>query len=220
MDLSREILTFVFDVELGGLERVGAVVMGDHEEAGRGVGGDAEAFAELGLVLLLEEAAAVDEDREIGAARVVDAGLLLVGARRAVPRSMADEVGAGGEADHADALRVDVPFLGVGADEPERALQVTGRGSRRAASHRPSACGSASRMPADAEAVEPFADARAFVLGRQEPVAAARADDDRGAGRSRSSFRRCSSFSYVLLRSPGSSRLPSASLALHHLAPQ
>ena len=106
VEFRLDVLALVFEVEAGGFDRVRVVVVRDHEEARRGVGRHAEAFAELGLVLLLEEAAAVDEDREVRATRVVDAGLLFVGARRAVPGRVADEIGAGGEADQDGLLQI------------------------------------------------------------------------------------------------------------------
>ena len=113
-------------------------------------------------------------------AGIVDAGLLGERARGAVPRGVADEVGAGGEADDPDSLRVDLEFIRTVTHDPQGALEVLygvvggdGLVGRRGAV--------AEEHGGHADLVQPFADPGAFVDRGEEPVAPAGADDDAGA---------------------------------------
>ena len=180
VEFGRQVESLVGEVEFGGFKRIIAVIVGDDEEAGRRVCRYGEPIEEFLRVLFVEKAAAVDEEHEVGPARVVDAVLLHIGAGGATPGGVAREVGAGGEPDHADALRINVPFLRVGADKAERPLQILdGKAvSRRLVSGRHTVADEDARH---ADAIKPFADALAFIRGRKEPIAATGADDNRGA---------------------------------------
>ena len=105
-------------VELHRLLRMKGVIQpGAHEKRRRGVGGD--------LVHVHPRPAGVDHHVEIRpAALLVDRVLrvrLSVVEVRFDPRAL---LAAGGETHHADAVRVDVPFLGVGANDPHALLRV------------------------------------------------------------------------------------------------
>src|SRR5277367_5637192 len=79
-----EALLLVGEIEHGGLDGVGFVVVGDEEEGGWRVGRYAEAGAEPGLIGLIEEAAAVDHDDEVGPGIGIVFWLLRIGAISAV----------------------------------------------------------------------------------------------------------------------------------------
>ncbi len=88
------------------------------------------------------------------------------------------EVSAGGEAEDADALGIDVPFGGVLADDAHGALGVLqggvgfgiGAGAGDAVLH---------EHAGDAGGVEPVADLGAFEIDGEDVVAASGKDDDR-----------------------------------------
>src|SRR5712672_2865217 len=91
------------------------------------------------------------------------------------------QVGSCGEAEDADAMRVDVPFGGVLANYAERALGILesrgGFGIR-------AGVGDAilQKDAGDADGGEPVADFGAFEVDSQDAVAAAGKDDYGGAG--------------------------------------
>ena len=180
MNFRREVLALVGEVEFGGFNGVIAVVMSNHEEAGRGIRGHAHAFGEVLLGFFVEEAATIDKEREVRTTGIIDPVFLGIGAGGAIPGSVAYEIGSGRKADDADALWIYIPLRRTMADDAECTLQVLdgivgrhgfiGRG-----------CAVAQENARDADAVEPFANARAFIRRGEEPVTAARADDDGGA---------------------------------------
>ena len=85
---------------------------------------------------------------------------------------------AGGEADDADFLRINLPLGSVGADGANRLLGVEERHVRTSGWKTVF-----EDYAGDAVCVEPGGDAVAFALGHQAAVAAAGADDDRRAVR-------------------------------------
>ncbi len=91
------------------------------------------------------------------------------------------EVGSGGEAEYADAIRIDVPFGGVGADEADGALCVLKGGGRfwiwAGVGH-----AIFEKDAGDAAGSEPVADFGAFEIHREDVIAAAGENDDGGAG--------------------------------------
>src|ERR1043165_8544818 len=74
------------------------------------------------------EMSGIEQDREVGTAtlgvRAIDGA---VQARLKMRADRRDEMAAGGEPDHADLVRVDVPFRGARPDQAERALGVLQR---------------------------------------------------------------------------------------------
>ncbi len=98
--------------------------MRDHKKCGGSVLREFEAGSELRFVFAIEEAAAVDEDKKIGRALIVELVVLGECAGRAIPSDVACEVCACGEAEDADALGVDAPFDGVVPENADGPLSV------------------------------------------------------------------------------------------------
>lgn len=163
---------FALQIEHGGRDRILTIVMGAGEEHGRHVGRHGEAMLELGRLFEFNKTAAVDHDAEIGQLRFCDA----------ITGEVREQVSSRAEAEQADALGVEVPFLGMLAHEGESlggildglfmgcGLVAGGR-----AIFEQEAC--------DADAIEPFTDLRALMHGREKDVTAARCDDHAGTVR-------------------------------------
>src|SRR5262249_9127062 len=136
-------------------------------------------------LLLRLEVAGVAPDREVRpATHVIDRVLLLVAALVDVRCRRHGEMAAGGEADEADALRVDAPLLCTSADQADSALGVQQWAERWFALHVPGAP-RAAVLEDDARhalRIQPRGDFLAFKFPEEIVVPAARADDHRRAG--------------------------------------
>ena len=98
---------------------------------------------------------------------------------------------AGGESEHADLVRIDVPLGGVQAHESHRPLRILQRRLRLRVDatvavplpRRPRARHAVLQQHArDAVRRQPVADLGALEIDREDLIAAAGKDDDRGAG--------------------------------------
>ncbi len=117
----------------GGVFDVDGVVFGLEEEGGRGVVGGAQvrvgAEDDAGFLVRLwnggSEIAGVDDDGEVWAAGEF-IGRVDIGVETLVEAGAegGGEMAAGGEAEDADAVGVEVPLGCVGTDEGHRALRV------------------------------------------------------------------------------------------------
>src|SRR5262249_39791321 len=87
------------------------------------------------------------------------------------------EMPAGGEAPDADALRVEVPFFGAGADGADRALDILER-CRMMVARRDTILEHERRH---ALLIEPFCDLLAFMVHSEKLIPAAGTDNDRCA---------------------------------------
>src|SRR5262249_14529658 len=92
MNLGGTLVLLILDVEHCRLNRIGFLVVGHEKKRRRRIGGNTEAFAEFALVILVEKSAAVDEDQEIRAARVVKFSDLRISPRRSIPCHMARQI--------------------------------------------------------------------------------------------------------------------------------
>ena len=167
----------------GGVFYVDWVVFCLNDEGGRGLGGGMDVELVEVAVFGVGEVAGVDDDGEVGAAGLlvggVDGGVepfVVVGAEGD------GEVGSGGEAEDADAVGIDLPFSGVGADQAYGALRVVeGCGGF---GHVGAGVGDAvlEQDAGDAFGVEPVADFSAFEVDGENVVSAAGEDDYGCAG--------------------------------------
>jgi hypothetical protein len=187
------------DVELGwdlgvfesaevdkGVFYVDGIVFGLEKEGRRRVLIGSEDGVELFAIGLGGEIAGVDDEGEVGAS--VDGGVdvgcggsgfdvLVVG----MGAEEDGEVGAGGEADDADFVGIDVPVGGVGAGDAHGLLRVfeVGRVGRVAAFFGHTVF---DEEAGDADGVEPVADIEAFAIPCEDAIATAGKDEDGGMG--------------------------------------
>jgi hypothetical protein len=104
---------------------VDGIVLGLEQEGGWGVGGGIDAARELGEGGRLGEVGGVDADDEVRPGADGGVGCRLVKALEVGVIAEDDyEMTAGGEAEDADAVGVEVPVGGVGADDADRLLGV------------------------------------------------------------------------------------------------
>lgn len=190
------------DVEFGGdagafeggevgesvFDAVDVVVFILEEEGGWGLGGDvgADVGVEGEGVVGEGEVAGVEGDREVGAGGGpvggIDGGVEAVGE---VDAGGGDEMAAGGEAEDADLMRIQIKLGGVEADEGDGALGVfkgLGRGGVGAGFWELRFAGDAvlDEDAGDAAGSEPVADLSAFEINGEDLVAAAGEDEDGG----------------------------------------
>ena len=136
------VAAFGVDVQLGGdfcfleLEEIDdgvfdmdRVVFGLDDEGGRGVGGGVDVGVGREVFVGEREIAGIDDEREVGTAAELVGGVdRVVQALVVVSADGCGKMGAGGEAEDADSLGIDVPFGGVLADDAHGALGVLERG--------------------------------------------------------------------------------------------
>ncbi len=107
------------------------IVFGLKNEGRRSLIGDVD-FG-IGREVLFGESkvAGIDDHREVGTATELIGGVDgVVKALIEVGAEGGSQVSSGREAKHADAMRIDMPLGGVGADDSERALGILKRGRR------------------------------------------------------------------------------------------
>ena len=155
-----------------------------HEEDRRRAGRDAQAGSEFILVLGLQ-VARIGRDGEVRpAADLVDVVDRLVGSLLEARRRGDGQMAARREADHADALRIDAPLLGLAAHQADGPLGILERASGRLAF---GLVGAARHPVLEDDAghalrIQPGRDLLAFQFPVEVPVAAAGTDQDRGPG--------------------------------------
>lgn len=196
MEFGGDLFLSESEVVLHGILRQDGIVVGADEEGGRCLFGHLE-FAgeecgELFVLMIGEEVSAgagvsggggegddgIDQDLEIGPCagftdRVFGEGLWFI----VVGGEGGCEVATRGEAHDPDFLGVDTPGFGIEANGAEGVLGVLeGDGVFVLAVTVFEDCGR------DAALIEPLGDFVALVIDGEEPVGAARADDDGGAG--------------------------------------
>lgn len=156
-----------------------AIVGGMCEEGWWGVGRNREFGVEGGA---FGEVGGVDEDGEVGSGvefvGVVDG---FVGGFSEAVGSCGGEVTSGGEAEDADAFGVDLPIIGVCAEESEGALGILKRGE---VSGLTFSGGDAvfEDDAGDSDGVGPLGDFLTFEVHGENGVGSAGADEDGGAG--------------------------------------
>jgi hypothetical protein len=159
---------------------VDGVVFGLKQEGRRRVRGGVDAMGELVKGWSVREVAGVDDEGEVGAGAGLVRGLagtLEVG----VVAEDHSEMRAGGEAEDADAVGIDVPLGGVGAGDAHGLLRVfevsrvlgivIGEGNAILDQH-----------AGHADGVEPRADLGAFEVIGEDAIASAGEDEDGCAG--------------------------------------
>lgn len=168
---------------------VDVVVLGLEQKCGRHVFGDRNFGIQLIFVRgVLGHVAGIQRDGEIRAAAFAIGGIDgRVGAMIGMGADVGDEVAAGGKAEHADFVRINMPFGGVVPNEAEGALRIFQSGRRdgfemfvEAGDIMRAGSGHAvfQQHGRDAAGGEPIADFRAFEVDGQNGVAAAWKDND------------------------------------------
>ena len=161
---------------------VNGVVFGLDDEGGRGLLGGKD-IGIGGEVLLGEgKVAGIDDYGEVWATAELVGGIDgIVEALIEVSAEGGGEMGSGGEAQNADAMRVDVPLRSVFADYADGALGVLegGRGLGIGTGVRDAVF---EENAGDAGGGEPVADFGAFEIDGEDVIGASRKDDNGGTG--------------------------------------
>ena len=158
------------------------IVLGLGDERGRSLFG----WMDFGIrreVLLGEgQVARVEDYRKVGTATELVGGIDgIVEALVVVRAEGGGEMGSRRKAEDADAMRVDVPVRGMGANDAEGALRILKGGCGFWV--RPGVRHAVFQQHAgDADGVEPIADFGAFEVDGETPVAASGKNDNGGAG--------------------------------------
>ena len=157
------------------------IVLSLDDEGGRGFAGDRDIGVGCEVLVGEREVAGIDDHGEVRAATQLVSGIdRIVETLIEVSAEGSGKVAAGGEAENADAVRIDVPLRGMGADNPEGPLGILegGRGLGIGAG-----IGHAvfEQDAGDAGGVEPVAHFRAFEVDGQDAVTASGKNHNGGA---------------------------------------
>ncbi len=166
----------------GGVFDVDGIVFGLKDEGRRSVGGDGKIGIEGEVVVFEGEIAGIDDDGEIGAAALGIRGVYgIVEAFVEMGAESGGEVGSSGKAEDADAVGIEVPIGGAGANDAHGALGVLQSGGGFGIG---AGIGDAifDEDAGDADGGEPVADFGAFKIDGEDVIAAAGKDEDGGAG--------------------------------------